>query len=133
MLHASGPWIGSLAWPTRIIGGSVLIVAVQVFRAARRMLGAALVATPMPVQDATLRDTGIYGVVRHPIYLAIICGVTGWALLWSSAVGVALAVVCSLFFLAKSRYEEGLLAAAFPAYGEYRKRVPALLPIPRNR
>jgi protein-S-isoprenylcysteine O-methyltransferase Ste14 len=128
MLHASGPWIGPLGVPTRALGLGLLAVAFVVFRAAKRMLGPALVATPMPVPDATLRDTGVYGAVRHPIYAAIISGVFGWALLWNSAYCLALAVLCGLFFLAKTRYEEALLLDSFPPYEEYRSRVPGLIP-----
>jgi protein-S-isoprenylcysteine O-methyltransferase Ste14 len=92
------------------------------------MLGSALVATPMPVPDALLRDSGVYSVVRHPIYTAIITGVFGWALLWNSVAGLVLAALCGLFFLAKIRYEEVLLLDVFPEYEEYRRKVPALIP-----
>jgi protein-S-isoprenylcysteine O-methyltransferase Ste14 len=128
LIHVPGPWIGPLGLPLRVLGLGLLVLGVVVFRAAQRMLGLALVATPMPVPEATLRDSGVYGVVRHPIYTAIITGVFGWALLWNSVAGLVLAALCCLFFLAKIRYEEVLLLDVFPEYEEYRRKVPALIP-----
>ena len=128
MLHTPGPWIGPLGLSSRVLGFGLLVVAVMVFRAAERVLGPALVATPMPVSDATLRDSGVYGVVRHPIYAAIIAGIFGWALLWNSVACLVLTALCGMFFLAKIRYEEELLLDAFAGYQEYKRKVPALIP-----
>jgi protein-S-isoprenylcysteine O-methyltransferase Ste14 len=128
MLRTPGPWIGTLELPARLVGLGLLVTAVAMFRAAKRVLGPALVATPAPIHNAVLRESEIYTVVRHPIYAAIMCGAFGWALLWNSMDCLVLAGLCTIFFLAKIRYEEGLLMQSFPRYAEYRKRVPALIP-----
>ena len=128
LLQVQGQWIGLLGLPARGLGLLLTGFAIMVFRAAKRELGSDLVATPMPAPEATLRVTGIYGTVRHPIYLAIVSGVIGWALLWNSAVSLGLAVACAAFFLAKSRYEERLLTQTFPGYEEYRRSVPGFVP-----
>jgi protein-S-isoprenylcysteine O-methyltransferase Ste14 len=128
LLHVQGPWIGVLVIPARVVGVALTGLGVVVFRAAQRELGPALVATPMPVRDAVLRESGVYEGVRHPIYAAILSAVFGWALLWNSVVGLVLAAMCCFFFLAKSRYEESLLLQVFPGYEEYRRRVPRLVP-----
>jgi protein-S-isoprenylcysteine O-methyltransferase Ste14 len=128
MLHAVGPWIRILEIPARVAGVALVGLAAIVFRAAMRQLGTSLVASPMPVPHASLRKTGVYAVIRHPIYAAILSGVMGWSWLWNSAADLLLAVLCVVFFLAKSRYEEGLLAQTFPEYGDYRRRVPGLIP-----
>lgn len=114
--------------PARVVGLALIVLSVMVFRAAKRELGTALVASPMPVANATLRETGVYAAIRHPIYTAILSGMIGWSWLWNSVADLVLAVLCVLFFLAKSRYEEGLLAQTFPEYGEYQRRVPGLIP-----
>lgn len=128
MLRVQGPWIGPLELPARVLGVALIAVATLVFRGAQRELGPELVATPMPTSGAILRVSGIYATVRHPIYVAVVSGVTGWALAWNSVVGLGLGAGCSLFFLAKSRYEETLLVHSFPGYQEYRKRVPRFVP-----
>ena len=128
MLHVEKPWATGWSLPARLIGLALIALAVLVFRAAKRELGTAFVASPMPVSNATLRETGVYAWIRHPIYAAILSGVIGWALLWNSVADLALAVLCTLFFLAKSRYEETLLTHIYSNYGEYRRRVPGLVP-----
>ncbi|HEX6509448.1 MAG TPA: isoprenylcysteine carboxylmethyltransferase family protein [Chloroflexota bacterium] len=133
MLHLQTSRPPQLIWPARILGLAGIVGAILLFRASQRMLGGDLVATPAPVAGATLRETGVYGRIRHPIYAAIICGVIGWALLWNSVVCLGLALICIAFFLAKTRYEERLLVAHYPGYAEYRRRVPAFLPrLPRG-
>jgi protein-S-isoprenylcysteine O-methyltransferase Ste14 len=128
MLHAMMPWIGILEFPARVAGLALIALAVVLFRAAKRQLGTALVASPMPVPHATLLETGVYASIRHPIYAAILSGVIGWSWLWNSVADLMLAVLCVAFFLSKSRYEEGLLTRTFPGYEEYKRHVPRLIP-----
>ncbi len=78
-----------------------------------------------------LRTTGIYGLVRHPVY-------TG--LLAMFLLGPTLSLDRLLLFAAALAYlsvgipvEERKLIRLFgPAYAEYRRRVPALLPVGRS-
>jgi protein-S-isoprenylcysteine O-methyltransferase Ste14 len=126
-----GGW-GPVAVALRILGVLAVLAAISLFREAKRVLGPALVPTPMPVATATLRQDGVFGTVRHPTYLAIIVGTLGWALTWDSLPDLACAVLCSAFFIAKIQYEEGLLRDRFPEYDAYQRRVPALLPWPRR-
>lgn len=128
LLRGTSQWAGLVSIPARVLGAGLLLAAVIVFRGAKRMLGDNLVATPMPVAGAVLHVSGVYGAMRHPMYSAIICGVTGWALLWNSVPGLILSAVCAGFFLAKSRYEEVLLLATFTDYAAYQQTVPALVP-----
>lgn len=132
MLHAPRPWIEVLAYPARALGLLLLVLAIVVFRAAQRALGPALVATPRPVPGARLRQDGVYGRVRHPIYAALLAGALGWALLWTSVDDLGLVFLCTAFFLAKLRYEESLLRATFPQYEAYSATVPALFPLRRR-
>jgi protein-S-isoprenylcysteine O-methyltransferase Ste14 len=125
--HTSG-WPEAILWPARLVGAALVVAAFLTFRAAARALGPDLVATPRPSAGSYLRETGIYGRVRHPIYVAVIVGATGWALLWSSTVGLILTAICLAFLVLKARYEESLLLARFPAYAAYRRRVPAFVP-----
>ena len=73
----------------------------------------------------TLVTTGPYRLARHPIYtvyLLINAGILLRHLTAPFAVVVALWVA---LLLVRVRYEEGVLAAAFPEYPEYRRRVRA--------
>ncbi|HSG46899.1 MAG TPA: methyltransferase [Longimicrobiales bacterium] len=76
-----------------------------------------------------LLDSGIYGVVRHPRYMAVFLGTLGWSLM--ANYGAAYAVVAALVpgILALVWLEERELEERFgDAYRAYQARVPALIP-----
>ena len=76
-----------------------------------------------------LVTSGIYGVIRHPSYLGLIVNLLGWALVFRSALGVALAGLTVLILLGRIRAEEALLQAQFgAAYDAYRARTWRLIP-----
>lgn len=91
-------------------------------------LGPALTAVPAPNEGGPLRTDGVYGVVRHPIYLGLILLATGFSLIttpWGLPVTALLAVELDL----KRRVEERFLERTYPQYGVYRSAVPhALIP-----
>jgi protein-S-isoprenylcysteine O-methyltransferase Ste14 len=91
-------------------------------------LGANLSPLPHPKDDATLVEGGAFAMVRHPIYVGLISGSLGWALLTNSLLAVGLAVVLLVFFDVKSRREERQLLARFPAYADYCRRVRKFFP-----
>jgi protein-S-isoprenylcysteine O-methyltransferase Ste14 len=70
-----------------------------------------------------LVDTGLYGHVRHPLYLGFLLFMTGIAL-WLGSTAAALAV--PLVFapiVARIRIEETTLQETLPGYTEYMERV----------
>jgi protein-S-isoprenylcysteine O-methyltransferase Ste14 len=73
--------------------------------------------------------SGIYGLMRHPLYTAVFCGSLGWALLWASwPAAVAAALCLGPVFDAKARIEERALRRRFPEYAEYAARVKRFVP-----
>lgn len=98
------------------IGAAVGIVAMI-------QLGRQLVPQPSPVRGGRLIETGLYGVVRHPIYTAVLLLIAGSMFRSVSLAGLSVLVVTMLFFDRKSAYEESLLADAYPSYDGYRRRV----------
>ena len=91
-------------------------------------LGSALTPFPRPLANTRLRQTGIYGWVRHPIYSGLIVASLGWSACWLSLPGVLSGVAVFLFFDRKSAFEENLLRSRFPEYQNYALRVRKLLP-----
>lgn len=83
---------------------------------------------PRPRDASTLIEDGIYAVVRHPLYVSLMLLAFGWACLWQSAEGAALAVVQAVFFDAKARCEERFLRARFPGYAAYAAKVRRFIP-----
>lgn len=87
-----------------------------------------ITAMPVPRAGNTLAKRGIYRVVRHPMYLAVLlCGAAlalGAPAWWRTAAWMLeLAVL-----LAKIRFEERRLAEKHPEYPELMRGVARLLP-----
>lgn len=87
-----------------------------------------LTVVPRPVEGGRLIDSGVYGLVRHPIYTGIVTAALGWGLATASPAALLAAVLLGCFFDLKSRREEAWLLAAYPAYAAYRARVRKLVP-----
>jgi len=71
---------------------------------------------------------GIYGVVRHPLYLGEIIHFFGISLLFNNATAYGMFVVLLIMQTLRALIEEKKLIAHFPEYGEYRKRAGFFLP-----
>jgi protein-S-isoprenylcysteine O-methyltransferase Ste14 len=68
-------------------------------------------------------STGVYGFVRHPMYLGAILMFFGAPLLLGSAAGLGLAAVMTLVLAFRVIGEERVLADDLEGYAEYRRRV----------
>ena len=93
-----------------------------------RHLGRSRTPYPEPLAEAELITTGVYAVVRHPLYASLIYAGFGWALLFNSRPALAVAVINVLFFTAKARCEERWLLLRYPGYAAYMARVNRFLP-----
>lgn len=118
------PWLaaGRLAGATLV--GTGLVVAVLGLVGLRENL----TAVPRPVEGGRLVESGIFGLVRHPIYTGIVAAALGWGLMTASPPALVVVLGLGIFFDLKSRREEAWLLAAYPAYGDYRRRVRKLIP-----
>jgi len=118
-----GPAWPAAASPALRVVGVVLAVAGGALGALGiRALGPSLTALPHPMDDAELRQHGVYGRARHPIYGALLLVGAGWCLLssWWAAIPWACLLV---ILLAKSEREEAWLADRYAAYPAYRAAV----------
>jgi protein-S-isoprenylcysteine O-methyltransferase Ste14 len=68
-------------------------------------------------------STGIYSMVRHPLYLGVIVVLIGTPLLLSSFIGIGCAIVTSILLAIRAVKEEHTLADELEGYDEYRKKV----------
>lgn len=69
-------------------------------------------------------DTGLYGIVRHPMYLATTMLFLSIPLVLGSWIAFAVFLLYPALLVRRIRYEEGLLAAELPGYRDYQKKVP---------
>ncbi len=91
-------------------------------------LGRGLTPFPKPRANAQLVQTGIYALMRHPLYTAVFCACAGWALLCASWPALIIALALAPFLDAKARHEERLLRRQFPEYAAYSQRVRRFIP-----
>jgi protein-S-isoprenylcysteine O-methyltransferase Ste14 len=83
---------------------------------------------PDPLEWSKMVDLGPYRFIRHPMYLALLVlslpvVLDSFSLL---RLGVWLILLGTLIY--KMGYEENMLLAKFPGYGEYRQRTSRLIP-----
>lgn len=91
-------------------------------------LGRNLSPFPRPVYGGKLVTTGMYGFVRHPLYLGVLLGCLGWAFVSLNLPRVFITCILGLFLDAKSESEELFLTAIYPDYAFYQCHVKKILP-----
>jgi len=79
---------------------------------------------PAPLEGSPLLRIGAYGVVRHPIYGALVLEVFGIGLALGSTWTSVGAFGLGFFFAMKLQHEERFLCATYPDYEDYQRRVP---------
>lgn len=75
---------------------------------------------PSPKETGRLITTGVYKLVRHPIYAGILFLAFGYAIYTQSFYKIIIAFILFVLFELKSSYEEQLLTEKFPAYAQYK-------------
>jgi protein-S-isoprenylcysteine O-methyltransferase Ste14 len=113
---------------TTVLAWGLLVCAASLGIAGKLALGANLTPFPEPRPGGVLIRSGVYGVVRHPLYAAVWMGAVGWALVWASGAGLGLALALGLFLKAKADREERFLRERFPEYADYARHVRQLIP-----
>ena len=79
--------------------------------------------------DHQLVQSGIYGIVRHPLYLSLLLAAPGFALVFASILVWPILLMALAFVTLRIREEDNLLESRFGVeFREYRGRTGALLP-----
>ncbi len=110
------PWL----W---VAGGALGLGGVALALLGGAGLGSQLTPFPRPVATGELRQDGVYGLVRHPIYGGVLLILLGWSLVSSPLALVPFGLAVA-FFEAKRRREEAWLLEQHPGYAAYCARVP---------
>ncbi|HEY3339155.1 MAG TPA: methyltransferase [Propionicimonas sp.] len=127
VLAVAAGWLGA-PWPPPArpwlwgAGGVLLVAGIALLLAGGAGLGKQLTPFPRPVDTGELRQDGVYGLVRHPIYGGALVLLLGWALATSPLALLPLLLAIA-FLEAKRRREEAWLEARYPDYPAYRERV----------
>jgi protein-S-isoprenylcysteine O-methyltransferase Ste14 len=111
-----------------LVGAALLVIGLIMVALARIQLGSAWTALPRPVAGGQLAQQGIYGIVRNPIYDAVILLGVGGSLLTGSVAGLILAAALAAFLVLKAHREEAWLRQQYPGYDDYARRVKRFIP-----
>jgi protein-S-isoprenylcysteine O-methyltransferase Ste14 len=111
-------WIRWLGAPLIAAGLAIVVWGV-------RSLGRSLTPGTEPLPEAPLVTSGAYAHVRHPIYLGIVLGLTGYTLAWSNwTLALVLGFIALKYFEAKAKVEERWLVRRYGLYESYMRQVP---------
>jgi protein-S-isoprenylcysteine O-methyltransferase Ste14 len=91
-------------------------------------LGQNLTPLPYPKEDGQLVQSGIYSIVRHPLYTGLIALALSWSVFQVSLSHLLATAIVFTFFDAKSRREEAWLTQKYSDYAEYQQQVKKLIP-----
>jgi protein-S-isoprenylcysteine O-methyltransferase Ste14 len=87
-----------------------------------------LTPLPYPVDDNRLVQTGVYALVRHPLYSSLLFAAAGWTEFCMSASHLLLTALGCLFFSHKAAKEEQWLTERHPEYRDYARKVRKFIP-----
>lgn len=110
------------AWPLRALGLAASVAGLLITQ-----LAVAQNEFAAPTVQAQARqkvvDTGLYGVIRHPLYAGNLLTYSGMALWLGSLAALAGVAVVLLFTIGRILVEEAYLRANLPGYTDYASRV----------
>jgi protein-S-isoprenylcysteine O-methyltransferase Ste14 len=116
-------WPGSVESYLAVIGFVLIVAGVVVVVTGALTLGRSFTHLPRPRGSGRLHQSGIYRLVRHPIYGGVLLLALGWSLAEAPLALVPTALLAVVFDL-KSRREEAWLVERYPEYPAYRERTP---------
>lgn len=111
------------AWPTggavRVIGSVLFFGGLIFMGVAALRLGTSLTPTPVPLKSGSLKTSGLYQFVRHPIYTGVLAVVMGMTVPSGSWLQLIVALLTFVFFDRKAAWEETQLRSTYPDYASY--------------
>ncbi|HSJ27495.1 MAG TPA: 2-amino-4-hydroxy-6-hydroxymethyldihydropteridine diphosphokinase [Acidimicrobiia bacterium] len=109
--------------PWTVVGGLIAAAGLGLGVGAIVTFGPGVTASPQPRPGSILLRRGVYGLVRHPMYGAVMLTTLGLAIVAWSPAAIGVAVALAGYLRLKSRREERILAIVFGDYDAYRSTV----------
>ena len=116
-------WSPSLRPLAYAIGGVLVAAGLAMLAAGGGALARVSAVTPFPAPrtGSGLQTSGIYRLVRHPMYGGGILIALGWSTIFASPAGLVLTIALAVFADLKARREELWLEQTFAGYTHYRR------------
>lgn len=130
LLYTLDLWVVALDIPVIVkqIGAIVASVGVLVIVISMLQLNKNLSPFPTPKTDGELITTGLFSLIRHPIYTGIITMCLGYGIFQANSWKLLITLILYIFFYIKSTYEESMLITRFKDYNNYKLTTGRFLP-----
>jgi protein-S-isoprenylcysteine O-methyltransferase Ste14 len=123
--------LSGVYWPDSVAGTLVVVglmlilagLALLVLAGISLLLARSMTVLPRPKEGAAVAESGVYRLVRHPVYGSVLLFVVGVSLA-ESPLGLIPAALLAVLFDLKARVEEAWLEERLPGYAGYRERTP---------
>lgn len=92
-------------------------------------LGKNISPMPTPRKSHKLVTSGMYSIVRHPMYAGLLMTCMGLSALSLSETRLALSLLLWAVLEVKVKFEEEALCSRYPEYDEYKQRVKKFIPM----
>ena len=124
-LVAGLEWQGTVSSETLYWAGMVLLVPSAVLAMAALVVNTYLESTAriQTDRDQQVISTGVYGVVRHPTYLAVLLSALGISLVFSTLYVCLIAVIVGAIIILRTYLEDKMLKERLDGYMEYAQNV----------
>ncbi len=119
---SSAPTLTGLNVMLFVIGIVVLLCALLV------MAPRTFTVMPEPKEQGELVTHGIYRLVRHPMYLAVLLCALAASMAYQETWKWVLSGLLMMVSIIKIQYEEQMLRKRYREYDAYRKKVKAIIP-----
>lgn len=114
-------WSGTAQVVAYACGGILLALGLWMLIAGGAKLGKALTPLPAPKREGDVVSSGVYRLVRHPMYGGGLLIALGWTILFATVLGLVFTIVLTVFLDLKSRREELWLVDKLRGYEAYRR------------
>jgi len=112
----------------RLAGLLLFAAGVALYRMGAVALGDAVSPFVEPAPGATLVTRGVYGAVRHPMYLGQACIAVGAPLTLGCRYALVVSAVALVVLALRIRLEEAALRRTYPEYTHYAAHAKRILP-----
>lgn len=110
------------------IGVTLILIGALLFTVIIISFGQMMTPNPVPRESAVLKTTGIYGIVRHPMYFTVLVLLLGVILYFQAFYSLLWLLIAFFFLVYKITKEETFLLKKFPEYQKYRESTKRIIP-----
>lgn len=121
----SGSWFATNYWLLALEVFGVLLGVVAIWQMGPGNVN----ITPIPKEKGVLVTSGIYSLIRHPMYLAQLLVVAALVAEYFSPVRLAVLLLLTVNLVFKLHFEENRLLTHFDGYAAYREKSWRLIPL----